>query len=39
MDAERKETDVGTVEEINDAEDSISDIDGDLSEEHQVVVE
>ena len=39
MDAERKETDVGTVEEINDAEDSINDIDGDLSEEHQVVVE
>ena len=39
MDAGRKETDVGTVEEINDAEDSISDIDGDLSEEHQVVVE
>ena len=39
MDAERKETDVGTVEEINDAEDSISDIEGDLSEEHQAIVE
>ena len=40
MDAETVETDAGTVEEeINHAEDSIGDIEGDLHEEHQTIVE
>ena len=41
VDAETVETDVGTVEEEkkNDAEDSIGDTEGDLSEEHQAIVE
>ena len=34
------ETDAGTVEkEINDAEDSIGDTEGDLSEEHRMIFE
>ena len=37
IDAETKETDVGTVEEeTNDAKDSIGDSERNLSEEHQV---
>ena len=40
MDAETVETDVGRVGgEINDAEDSIGDTKGDLSEEHWAIVE
>ena len=38
--AETAETDVGSVEEeMNDAEDSISDTEGDFSEEHRTIVE
>ena len=40
VDAETLETGVGAVEaEINDAEDAISDTEGNLSEEHQAIVE
>ena len=39
VDAETVEIDVGTAEEVNDAEDSIGDTEGDLNEEHQVIVE
>ena len=39
VDTETTETDVGAVEEeINDAEDSISYTEGDLSQEHQAIV-
>ena len=40
MEAETLETDIGTVEEeMNDAEDSIHDTKGGLSEEHRTIVE
>lgn len=40
MAAEIVETNVGTdEEEMNDAEDSTSDTEGDLSEEHRTIVE
>ena len=40
MNSETVETDAGTVkEEINNAEDSICDTEGDLSEEHWPIVE
>ena len=40
VDAETVETDVGTVgEDVSDAEDSIGDTEGDLSKEHETIVE
>ena len=40
MEVETVEIDVGTVkEEMNDAEDTIGDTEGDLSEEHRAIVE
>ena len=40
MEVETVETDVGTAEEeMNDAEDSTGDTEGDLSEEHWMIVE